>query len=230
VPSRHGDARQRKHKVRSNDSEGFGVSVRLPIRRGSSSAAEARHWPRRAVTRAAFHEAGHAVMIVAQGRHVRKAVLSLDSRPRQGGEVTEVGYVEFRLFKLERYDGSPRCEREARRSALVALAGVVAEGIWSRRYRENAILHGSDLSYVHAVLRLLADDDVRETTLWMSLMRRRASRILSQWWPAVDAVARVLEAEGSINGQRVRRLALAAVPFLTQFPKRMEDAVGRGWA
>src|SRR3954471_6910286 len=142
----------------------------------------------------AFHEAGHAVAAYVLGRPIKHATIVPEQwklgHVRLGGrhhaqrlETTTVG-VQAR-FRLE-------CD------VIGAFAGPEAE----RRAtgRANNVGARSDHGYAADVALALAGGDEKEANAYIRWVRRRAERLIEQYWTQVEAVAALLMERRTVTG------------------------------
>lgn len=144
--------------------------------------------------RAAYHEAGHVLLAHLLGGEVTLVTLESEEHEQEGH--TEV-----------RWRGLAERERQ-RRSALVALAGPVAEQIWRGEDLDDdsAAAFAADHAEIEAVLQGLAAPHERERTLRRWLQEVVAALRDPRTWEQLCRVADALEAHETLDADLLDEL------------------------
>lgn len=186
--------------------------------------------------RVAFHEAGHAALVLAYGLRLLEVTSKPDPEAGSGGHTLQAKPSCVLARALELLDSDlwlPLAESRV----VEDLAGMVAEA-WALGGGKNwvgggqirtgkAVMTalGSDLHGVYNLLgrmpgTVISDEgmDIREP--WRRLFER-TEREVCQLWPAICALANALQRKGTIKGGEARTI------FKTALSRRMATAAAR---
>jgi hypothetical protein len=150
--------------------------------------------------RACYHEAGHAVVAHAVGRHLGRISVARD-------EDLTLGRTGFTMYRGVRLTERSRPDT-IRRSLVVALSGAIAERTHApgsrdcgdRQDREEAAEYA--FGYGRAC-RSRAWDAISE----LAAAESRAKEMVSEHWSTIEAVAStLLEHEGVLRGESLRQV------------------------
>lgn len=146
-------------------------------------------------SRAAYHEAGHAVIAEHYGIVVDHLSIASDLAGDPGG------YTAFR--------GTTRKMSRtvfAERAAVISFAGFFAE----MRHNSNTIWSGCEDDFETAHRSLAAagrlSTDKQETEKTLLRLENRSWQLVNRFWPTIDAVAQVLLKEEEISGTRLKKI------------------------
>lgn len=147
------------------------------------------------ILKAAYHEAGHAVVAEVLGRRVR--FVKVESR---GGLMqTEL----LPKFDLRRSPRSLRERWDREREVIIYFAGLIAEeGLTGKRTLSGI---GNDFDAVERILRH-GHARAEEVTAYGRWLYERCVSILQQNWAAVERVAETLATVRTIKGMAIRKL------------------------
>ena|GEM_PF-930332 len=163
----------------------------------------------------AYHEAGHAVVWHLVNGLVEE--VSIDS-----GQAGYKGYCRFG-FLLHQEDNPvesdgvwPRSGRIHPKTVTAYYAGMLAMAFYCASYGgEDDYLEGSeqdDLEKIDALLLRLCPDEQQRSTMkqarWME-----AQQILSDYWPAVQALAMQLLKRRTLDGRDVHRIIWQTIGY-----------------
>lgn len=151
-------------------------------------------------TRVAYHEAGHAVLMMALGVELESASIIPDERSAGRVEVPRGGSV----FKLDDSE-SPAVElaRLDQVEILWAMAGPVAQGIVGFSDTPTGDDALSIDAAAHRAELLLGN----YTASWVNRLRQETEAYLRRNWSAVERIAAALLQDGEVDGSRLRELA-----------------------
>lgn len=148
----------------------------------------------------AFHEAGHAVADLAQGRGASSVSIRGDLRGTLGHARRR---RRSKPLVVAEY---PRHRKRIEKDIICSFAGVVAEG---RHFGEvpNVRKHGGHFDYrdaIDAATILLSRED--EALAFCGWLYERTVTLLcvEPYWSAVEAIAKELLAEEALGGKQVR--------------------------
>jgi hypothetical protein len=175
--------------------------------------------------RVAIHEAGHALAYWWNGQGIYSATARTKAEMRAGPYITRRGCERGELEGIVEaadfiaapslalkygngMDGELLVELVAR-DLLHCAAGPVAEAIHRRASLESVLWAGgiSDLQKAGELLALLPDDQRAEADR-QAIARCR--ELVRRYWPAVLALADLLQAHGHVEGEDVEALLCAA--------------------
>ncbi|WP_288079199.1 hypothetical protein [Pseudomonas sp.] len=171
----------------------------------------------------AIHEAGHALAYWWNGQGIYSAtarskveILAGPYIDRKGRESNPGGIVEASSFipapslALEYGHGMPAelLPELVARDLLHAYSGPVAEAIHRRTGLEWVLWDGGYSDWQHAgdLLALLPEADQPEAG---RLAIARCRELVRRYWPAVEALADLLQARGHVEGEDVEGLLCA---------------------
>jgi len=164
-------------------------------------------------SRSAYHEAGHFVVALALDSPALqvRALHIVESERHTGAVVTDSDGI---------YDWD-----DAREVCTILLAGFHAESQFSGEPMIEAA--ATDLLQAEELIRDLSDSPQHWTTHAMEISAR-ARRIVSMYWPAIDALARELLRESHIDEPQARDIVAQHRP--SPPPRRAQHrAVSRLW-
>ncbi len=148
----------------------------------------------------AYHEAGHAV--AAKMMFLTVDQVSISPEGDDAGHVVHDYGCNMNkvIYLLDDPKDGPKRQWALERAAIVSLAGEVAQ----RRYRPESVVDehgGGDRLHVYQILDHLAgesDQELRDA--WAALLLIRAERLVEEYWPRIDWLARVLLRQTVIEG------------------------------
>lgn len=173
--------------------------------------------------RVAIHEAGHALAYWWNGQGIYSATARTKAEMRAGPHITrrgcERGDVEG-IVEAADFIAAPSLDLEyghsmgtelpelVARDLLHCAAGPVAEAIYRRDSLEGVLWAGgiSDLQKAGELLALLPEDQRAEADR-QAIARCR--ELVRRYWPAVLALADLLQARGRVEGEDVEALLCA---------------------
>lgn len=155
-----------------------------------------------------LHEAGHFVAAVSQGHSPRNLRAELDGSGRVDWAIPYTPHASFdRDDKLIRAWAGIEAERRVTRKSVF----VLTLGPGSEDYAEAVEL----LRSAHRqLLESHPEQGQRLIELELEEGRRAARDLLRAHWPAVEAVARLLQLHGEVSGAEALAAAYAADPGL----------------
>ncbi|MGB1699368.1 MAG: hypothetical protein ACPHRO_05405 [Nannocystaceae bacterium] len=161
-------------------------------------------------SRSAYHEAGHFVVALALDSPALqvRALHIIESERHTGAVVTDSDGI---------YDWD-----DAREVCTILLAGFHAESQFSGEPMIEAA--ATDLLQAEELIRELSDSPEHWTTHAMEISAR-ARRIVSMYWPAIDALARELLRKSHIDEPRARAIVAQFRP--SPPPRRPRHATTR---
>jgi len=150
----------------------------------------------------AYHEAGHAVALLALGGALASVSIAGDARAR--GRVRSPSFPDPSVFPIP-LPGEHATERtvETPHDAMVIalLAACQAEQIATGRCDSRAA--GFDRA---AAARHAARREGAHTAAYLDWAQQGASALIRRHWPAVEAVAQALLDQREVSGDQARRL------------------------
>ena len=165
-------------------------------------------------SRSAYHEAGHFVVALALDSPALqvRALHIVESERHTGAVVTDSDGI---------YDWD-----DAREVCTILLAGFHAESQFSGEPMIEAA--ATDLLQAEELIRELSDSPQHWTTHAMEISAR-ARRIVSMYWPAIDALARELLCSSRIDEPRARDIVAKHRP--SPPPRKVRSRGGaRRWS
>jgi len=171
--------------------------------------------PATQLLRAAFHEAGHAVIAVREGRFVRERGIVIDkNRPGHGNCHTRAVFLagELTLIKPHlNHDTWQRTRRTALGEVREILAGGIAEQIafgWDEHSDEWSLADQADAQ--EKLKEVLHLDGLDETDLsdmlWTQTAETERVLRLTTSWRAVTQLANVLAESGAVSMDQAAQL------------------------
>lgn len=160
----------------------------------------------RAIT--AYHEAGHAVVSIAEGAPIHKVWIKV-TRPLFG---RPVGYGKT---PLSRTGGTFIDSSLIEAYVTASLAGAEAEamflyvfdGLAIRRARHQSATHNrGELDYAARLLTEAVGKGWMKRSHTLDQAQAATRRIVGDCWPAIDRLARELVERSSLTGREVRRI------------------------
>jgi hypothetical protein len=163
----------------------------------------------------AYHEAGHAVAAWSLGVGLRD--ITIVPRADALGSVKHARIFSKRvhehlelLTSLRSFEG----ETGALRTAVISLAGIVAQ----RRYAPRSVPNAnwdSDYAGANLMAERVCCGDEKEMQHWYRRAFRRTERLIEWRWPAVEALASALLKKRKLSGKE----AIAAIQNPYKLPK-----------
>ncbi len=158
-----------------------------------------KHGPK--LKRAAYHEAGHAIVATMLLRTVTKVTIFPFCKPNT--------YGQCHFSKRDRHAkwGCDECEDRTLRERIImtSLAGPLAQ----QKYQGHGkwLGHEQDYARARAVVSTLALSN-EEAEAYLEWLSRRALALLSfeSAWKAVEVLASELLEKGKVSGRRVRAI------------------------
>lgn len=172
------------------------------------------------VTRAAYHQAGHAVAAHLLGRPVPD--LSIEAEPEAAGTCGYALWAEdFGVLGEGEEEGTAGVVGaagvgeagfaeggEVEAEIVACLAGPIAEAIHAGEFSEEAA--EDDIFLILELAEAaVADEAAREA--YLAGLESKAEALLQEAWRAVEAVAGALLEERTLEASRVREVAAAAL-------------------
>lgn len=152
----------------------------------------------------AYHEAGHAVM----ASHCKIGFAEVSIAPGEGFEGRCKMMKQASLLRAD-YELPPELQRRLHKMIMVALAGGVAERLYSRKSDTSGSSRNDN-----AVARFLAGksagDTEEEDALLNYLKIYTRNFLKNSNWDAVKALAKELLEKKSVSGQRARKIIQSA--------------------
>ncbi|HKQ76714.1 MAG TPA: hypothetical protein VJ810_23670 [Blastocatellia bacterium] len=163
----------------------------------------------RLIERTAFHEAGHAICYIAQGKRFAYATI----KPGEGflGHVKSAGRTPRNI----QYDDSPRMRRWIEEQVICSAGGNVAE----RFFAKKRIVAGSCRDWFNIFdLLELHSSSVEEISAHHALLTIRTRDLLLKpfTWRMVEAVAEALLQKQTLKFDEARDIARQAVDALSK--------------
>lgn len=161
-------------------------------------------------TRAAYHEAGHAVIGFLRGRGFHHASIRPDEE-----SLGHVLYVRFhRSFNPDDY-GSTRVRLRVEDVVICSLAGHAAE----RKHTGRANPHGASSDNGHAIYMLsFITGSPEELDLYYRLLEVRTRQLVAgpRAWTAIEAVAAALLERERLSSREIKKISRGAWAAATQ--------------
>jgi hypothetical protein len=145
----------------------------------------------------AYHEAGHVVFAMAQGRPVIEVAVADDGDGENFGGTVYGPRPESDLSFRERVWNA----------ATLALAGPVAEVIATGI--ENPEGAADDLADARRLALLVCKNDA-DAAVWLADVRRHLDRLTRGAWCVIEPVAEALIERRRLSGEEVRQVILDA--------------------
>jgi hypothetical protein len=161
----------------------------------------------------AYHEAGHAVAELAQGRKIRSVSIVPDDITAGHSE----GYARSRAF-LDALAGAtwwslePRYKDRLEKEVRILLAGEVAQRRFApRSFRRQHIRYGfhGDMPEVERLLGCVVCSD-HERDAYLKLLKIQTEWLIDRHWPIVEAIAAALSERQSLTGHEALEIFGAA--------------------
>jgi ATP-dependent Zn protease len=164
---------------------------------------------------AAYHEAGHAVVITALGGHVASATIVPEVGP--GGRVLlgHVAHTGGAGLPASEGDVFYRIERLVAMAMAGAIAVAIAEGARHADWWKGA---QDDWADAERIATWRAPDD-HERALYLRWCEARTWNLLTEHWPAVERVAEALVLHETLDHAQLVTLIAAAAPALLAVPE-----------
>lgn len=161
----------------------------------------------------AFHEAGHAVVAWFVGLSpIRATVIPADDYLGCVGRPPAFGAGDD-----PQYDQKPGDQERAMLSAMVALAGTIAQ----RRSGYGRVLHAhgrGDRLHAVALAELFCETD-DEARTWVKLCQIRTERVIDLLWPLVESIADRLSRMQELDAHQIAETIQSGVNALGKLPK-----------
>src|SRR5262245_54406910 len=157
----------------------------------------------------AYHEAGHALAAWKNGIGIRR--ISIVPKGDKLGRLQR--RTPLRAIHFE-WDGSDRARMRAEKLIEVSLAGPAAQ----RRFKPSSFRHCQAHSD-HRQAVDLADylnGNSEQAQLYLRWMERRASDLVANFWPLVEALALVLLERRTMTGKEAAEVFMAAQAQIRQ--------------
>ncbi|WP_349571748.1 hypothetical protein [Azotobacter salinestris] len=181
--------------------------------------------------RVAIHEAGHALAYWWNGQGIYSATARTKAEMRAGPHITRRGCESDLEGIVEAADfiGAPSLALEyghgmdggllvelVARDLLHCASGPVAEAIHRRASLEDVLWAGGigDLQKAGELLALLPED-LRAEADRQAVARCR--ELVRRYWPAIEALADLLQEHGRVEGEDVEALLCAVTGELPEF-------------
>jgi hypothetical protein len=146
----------------------------------------------------AFHEAGHAIVAWSLGVGVKgvSIVPDADSTGR---------CHHARLFrkKYPELDDSLRAAVRMQKNVMIALAGLIAKGMYRARSVRHYHAHADHATAVDIALHLTSS--VEEAAALIKWLEIRTRNVLRLRWPMVERLAKELLSKDTLNGAELKR-------------------------
>ncbi len=161
--------------------------------------------------RVAIHEAGHALALWWNGQPIQYVAAFSSAAPVLDGAQLVTGVVEAPTFTESAPADCAELPELVGRDLLAYIAGPAAEAK-HRRYSLDWVLSASgrhDEQAAFDLLGLLPSTDVDEWRAPFEASVARCRVLVRRYWPAVLALADLLQARGHVEGEDVEALLCA---------------------
>lgn len=150
---------------------------------------------------AAYHEAAHAVVAMAQGMGVRS--ISTESIKEVVGKIELLDDGPLRTVREKLALGTKLASRDVllvEQHVRASLAGEIAQN----RFAPQSVAHLHPSSDMEALklLNLVAGSE-RELEAWIDLLRIQSEQLVEQNWKSVEVIAKALVERPRLTGDEV---------------------------
>lgn len=147
----------------------------------------------------AYHEAGHAVMAVALGINLSKVTIIPEN--------DSAGHCKHEKITVGDYaDNSPRACKRIEISAMISLAGTLAQRIHNPRSVRHYRAMSDYKQACNAAMTL--NGSARQETAWLKWIEIKTEDVLRLRWRAVEALSQELMQRKALNGNEARAVVL----------------------
>lgn len=169
--------------------------------------------------RTAVHEAGHALAFWWNGQHIKRVTVRTKAEAFTGPMIDLRGNLQNveGLVEADYLVPHPACDapgiaeylpsmvESIERDLLACFAGPVAEAVY-RHTKSDKFIGGSGLGDRRRGYELISLLPARKLLDAESLAIARSSCLVRRYWPAVTAVADLLQEHGTVNGEAITAL------------------------
>ncbi|NHN76693.1 hypothetical protein HA520_05240 [Azotobacter chroococcum] len=159
----------------------------------------------------AIHEAGHALAHWWNGQPIEYAAAFAVPTADPEFQRLIMGGVVGQSFVLSAPEDCVELSDLVGRDMLVSIAGPAAQAKYGRYSLDRVLCAGgrSDEQAAFDFLGCLQGDDEDDDADWMAPFRltvARSRELVRRYWPAIEALADLLQERGRVNGEEIEAL------------------------